>query len=70
MVQDLIYDTPCKPFSVDLRSIATIWKNKDYIIEAKLLGEHGEYYIEIKYSKSNLSKKIKKDKRKKIMKKL
>ena len=69
-VEELVYFSVCKPFTVGLRTITTIWHSNGYIIEAKILGEYQEYFIEIRYIRSKVEKEQKKNKKIEIMKKL
>ena len=51
IIEDLIAVSQCKPVYLGIRTIKTIWKTKEYIIEAKLIGDIDGYYIEIQYNK-------------------
>ena len=69
-VEELIYFSVCRPLLVGLRQITTIWHSGGYIIEAKILGEYQEYFIEIRYIRSKIDKERKRDQKMKIMQKL
>ena len=69
-VEELVYFSGCKPFTIGLRKITTIWHSNGYIIEAKILGEYQEYFIEIRYIRSKIEKESKREQKIKIMKKL
>jgi len=69
-LEELVYFSACKPFTIGLRKITTIWHSADYIIEAKLLGEYHNYFIEIRYIRSTTEKEYKRNQKIKIMKRL
>lgn len=70
MSEDLVYISTCKPFELGLRVTTTFWRTPNYNIEAKLLGEEGEYFIEIRYVKSYTARQQKKQQKADILKKL
>ena len=69
-VEELVYLSGCRPFTIGLRRLTTIWHSEGFVIEAKLMADSQEYFIEIKYIRSKIEKERKRIQKIKIMKKL
>ena len=53
VIKDLLTSSACHPISIGLREIETHWETKNYRIKLSLIGEDGEFFIEIDYIHKN-----------------
>ena len=69
-IDDLLSASVCHPVQAGLHQIKTLWKSGDYILEAYLVGEAGEFYIEILYTNIGQQKRHSVEKRQRAVKRL
>ena len=68
--EELLFPGYCNATKVGLYKVATIWRKDRFIVEATLVGYEEGIYIEITYSNTRLNRLRKKERRKRILKRL
>ena len=69
LTRDLLFTSACYPISLGMREIDTYWNTKEYQIKMSLVGEDGEFFIEIEYVHKNKDKMRLQKRKDKIIKK-
>ena len=70
LYDDLVMEKPCDAISLGLREVRTYWITPDYSIEAIVIGEDYEFFIEITYTNLRRTRKMNKNRKRKVLKKL
>ena len=69
LTRDLLFSSACYPISLGMREIDAYWDTKEYQIKMSLIGEDGEFFIEIEYVHKNKDKARLQKRKDKIIKK-
>jgi hypothetical protein len=70
LIEELLFPGHCNATKVGLYKVDTIWRKGQFIVEATLVGYEEGIYIEITYSNTKLNNSYKKERRKRILKRL
>ena len=70
LIEELLFPGHCNATKVGLYKVDTIWRKGRFIVEATLVGYEEGIYIEITYSNMRLNRLHKKERRKRILKRL
>jgi hypothetical protein len=70
LANDLITVSACDAIGAGLREVRTFWHTPTHMIEATVIGDEGEYFIEVSYKNLSMVKALKADKKRKLYERL